>query len=173
MSGERENWYALFVSSGHEEKVKKVLEMTLGEAIEAIVPKRELRERKEGKWTVVTRKLFPGYVLVKGNIDIEIYYKIKSIPMLANFLRDEDGLLTIDEKELLTLNIITNHKDGNLEISKAFKEKNKIRIIDGPLAGLEGYIDSVDTRKGRAKVKIEFLNEIREIQLGIEFVDKI
>ena len=168
-----ENWHALFVSTGHEDKVKKFLEMTFGEEMKAIVPKRELRERKKGKWNIVKRKLFPGYVLVKGNIDIEIYYKIKDSPILANFLRDEDGLLTIDEKELIALNTLINNEDGNIDISKAFKENEKIKIIDGPLVGLEGYIDSIDARKGRAKVKIDFLGETRIIQLGIEFVDKI
>lgn len=167
------NWYALFVISGQEDKVKKFIEMTFGEEIRAIVPKRELRERKEGKWYIVKRKLFPGYVLVNGNIDIEMYYKIKESPVLGNFLRDEDGLLTIDEKELIALNILVNDEDGNIGISKAYKENEKIKIIDGPLVGLEGHIDSIDTRKGRAKVKIDFLGETRIVQLGIELVDKI
>lgn len=168
----KESWHALFVTTGHEDKVKKAIEATFKDEIKSIVPKRELRERKSGKWHIVKRTLFPGYVLIKGKITIETYYRIKEIPMLANLLKDESGPLKIEEKELEVLNILLNGEE-NIGISTAYKEGQKIRIIDGPLVGLEGHIQSVDTRKGRAKVSIDFLGDTRTVQLGIDFVDKI
>lgn len=168
----KESWHALFVTTGHEDKVKKAIEATFKDEIKSIVPKRELRERKSGKWHIVKRTLFPGYVLIKGKITIETYYRIKEIPMLANLLKDESGPLKIEEKELEVLNILLNGEE-NIGISTAYKEGQKVRIIDGPLVGLEGHIQSVDTRKGRAKVSIDFLGDTRTVQLGIDFVDKI
>ena len=169
----KESWHALFVTTGHEDKVKKAIEATFKDEIESIVPKRELRERKSGKWHIVKRTLFPGYVLIKGKITIETYYRIKEIPMLANLLRDESGPLKIEEKELEVLNILLKNGEENIGISTAYKEGQKVRIIDGPLVGLEGHIQSVDTRKGRAKLNIDFLGSPRTVQLGINFVDKI
>lgn len=166
-----EPWYALFVPTGQEEKTKNIIENTF-ENIKPLVPKRELKERKAGKWNIVKKKLFPGYVLLKGNISVEDYYKIKKLPVFANFLSDEDGLLEIDKRELRALNILLR-EDDNIGISTAYKENDKIKIIEGPLAGFEASIGSIDARKGRAKVKMDFLGETRIVQLGIDFIDKI
>lgn len=168
-----DNWYALFVGSGQEEKTKKILENIFEDKIKIIIPQRELRERKDGKWSIVSRKLFPGYLLMKGNIDVETYYNIKKSPIIGSFLRDEGGLLTIEERELRALKILVGNDDGTIEISQAYRENEKIKIIEGPLVGLEGHIESIDTRKGRAKVKVDFLGQTRIVQLGIDFVDKI
>ncbi len=138
-----------------------------------IVPKRELRERKAGKWYKVKRNLFPGYILLKGKITIETYYRIKEVPVLTNLLKDEDGPLKIEEKELEVLNILISNKDGTVGISTAYIENEKVKVANGPLVGLEGYIQSIDTRKGRAKIKIDFLGDTRIVQLGIDFIDKI
>ena len=168
-----ESWHALFVTTGHEEKIRKALEKTFGNQMKFIVPKRELRERKSGKWHIVKRTLFPGYVLIKGRITIETHYRIKEIPMLANLLKDESGPLKIEEKELEVLNILISNKDGTVGISTAYIENEKVKVANGPLVGLEGYIQSIDTRKGRAKIKIDFLGDTRIVQLGIDFIDKI
>lgn len=164
-------WYALFVKTGQEEKTKTAIEATFKD-IKAIVPTRELRERKAGKWEIVKRKLFPGYVLLKGEISVEDYYKMKTLPVATNFLRDEDGLLEIDKRELRALNILLR-EDENVRISTAYKIDEKIKIIQGPLVGFEANIESIDARKGRAKVKMDFLGETRIVQLGIDFIDKI
>lgn len=68
------------MTTGQEEKTKTAIESTF-EDIKAIVPTRELRERKSGKWEIVKRKLFPGYVLLKGEISVEDYYKMKDLPI--------------------------------------------------------------------------------------------
>lgn len=168
-----ESWYAVFVATGHEEKVKKAIEAIFEGEIRPIVPKRELRERKAGKWRKVRRTLFPGYVLIKGKITIETYYRIKEIPMLAKLLKDESGPLKIYGKELEILKTLLKSGDESVGISTTYKEGQEVRIIDGPLVGLEGHIQSVDTRKGRAKVNIDFLGDTRTVQLGINFVDKV
>ncbi len=168
-----ESWHALFVTTGHEEIIKKVLDLTFENQIQFIVPKRELRERKAGKWHIIKRNLFPGYILVKGAITIESYYRIKKIPMMTKLLKNEDGPLKIEEKELEILKILISPKDGNIGISTAYQENEKVKITNGPLSGLEGLIQSIDTRKGRAKVKLNFLGETRTVQLGIDIVEKI
>lgn len=168
-----QSWHAIFVSTGQEEKAKKALKTTFGDEMKFLVPKRELRERKKGKWHKVKRKLFPGYVLLKGNITTDRYYRMKQIPMLTKLLRDEDGALKIDEKELKLLKILIDNEDGDIGISTAYKENDKVKVTSGPLVGLEGSIESIDKRKGRAKVRIDFLGQTRIVQLGIQLVDKI
>ncbi|MGH4118101.1 antiterminator LoaP [Clostridium sp.] len=167
----KECWYVLFVSTNQEEKVKKILQKEIGNEYEFIVPTRELRERKNGKWQMVKRKLFPGYVLIKGIMDIDIYYKLKKVPGIIKLLSSEGEILTVDESELRVLKILI---DGdNIGISTLYKVNDSIKIVAGPLMGLEGQIIKVDSRKGRAKVSLSFMNEERIVELGIEVVDKI
>lgn len=171
--GTEKNWYAIFVVGGQEEKVKKNLEKTFENEMEFFVPKRELKERKEGKYHKVKRKLFPGYVLVRGNISVEHYYKMKQINGIIRLLKDEKEPTKIPEKELKILNLLMNNSKEEIGISSILKENDKIEVIDGPLFGLEGMILKVNARKGRAKVKINFLGEEKTVELGIEVVNKI
>lgn len=170
---ERENWYAIYTVGNQEEKVKKILENLLGDKIRVIIPKRQLRERKDGLWHMVEKKLFPNYVLVKGDIDTKTYYEIKNMPVSGNLLRDQQGLLKIDDRELRALKILIDEKEEVIGISKAYRENERVKIIDGPLLGLEAQILSIDRRKGRAKVSIDFLGESKSVQLGIDFIDKL
>ncbi|HBH13273.1 MAG: Transcription termination/antitermination protein nusG [Clostridiales bacterium 38_11] len=166
-------WYALYVLTGQEDKVRKILELAFGDQLKVIVPKRELKERKAGTWRIVKKNLFPGYVFLKGIISTETYYSIKSLPVAARLLKDEDGPLKIHDSEISVLRIFFETDDGNVKISKAYKENDVIRIVEGPLSGLEGIIQSFDIRKGRAKVKIDLLGSTKTIQLGVELIDKI
>ncbi len=168
-----EAWYVLFVNTNKEENVKKTLEREMGNEYKIIVPTRELRERRNGKWDKIKRKLFPGYVLIKAMMNAEVYYKIKKAPGIIKLLRDEEEVLTVSEKELKVLKILIDNNDNNIGISKIYKENDEIRIISGPLSGLEGQIVKIDSRKGRAKVNLSFMNEERIVELGIELVDKI
>ncbi|MGH4140384.1 antiterminator LoaP [Clostridium sp.] len=170
---EKECWYVLFVITSHEEKVRKTLEKEVGHGYQFIVPTRELRERKNGEWHIVKRKLFPGYVLIKGIMNIELYYKLKKIPGIIKILSNQDEVLTVDEKELKVLKILLDNQDNNIGISTLYKQNDSIKIIAGPLVGLEGQIIKADFRKGRAKVSLSFMNEERIVELGIELVDKI
>ncbi len=167
------SWHAIYVLTGQEEKVKNALDKHFGELLKIIIPKRELRERKGGKWHQVQRKLFPGYVLVKGLIDSELYYQIKRLPMLTNLLKSEEGPLTIEEHELEVLKILFSDQEGTIGFSTVYKEHDQVQVLSGPLVGLEGCIQSVDKRKGRARVKIDFLGQARTVELGINVIDKI
>lgn len=172
MFAEHEAWYVLFVLARQEEKIKQRLEIELGDSFQFIIPKRKLRERKGGKWRFVTRKLFPGYIFIRGRVTVDWYYRIKSIPDIIRFLRDEDEVLRVDEQELKVLNILVGKSD-TVEMSTVYKKEDKIQVIDGPLQGLEGQIASINRRKGRAKVKINFLNQQKVVELGVNVVDKI
>ncbi len=169
----KEAWYALFVKTNCEEKVKRILEREIGDDYSFIIPKRKLRERKDGKWYFVKRKLFPGYVLVRGNLSLEDYYHLKTVPGILKLLKSEDKVLTIDEKELEVLRILIDEKENVIGISTLYKENDAIKISDGPLTGFEGQIVSVNGRKGRAKVRLSFLNEERIVELGVQLVKKI
>ena len=163
-------WYALFVVTGDEDNVKERLQFRLNDSnIRILVPKRRMKERKNGKWEYKVRTLFPGYVLLNGFVGVEEYYFLKGIPGIIKFLMAKHDFLEINEYEMTILNklICNNEVIGSSEI---YMQGNRVIVVDGPLLGLEGYIESIDKRKGRAKVMLNLMGEARIVELSITMV---
>ncbi len=160
------DWYALFVLSGEEDRVKERLLYRFESAIRVLVPKRRIRERRGGKWYYTIKPLFPGYVLINGHIGTEEYYQLKNIPGLIKLLKSEYEPLKIGEEELRIISQLVC-SDEAIGFSDVLLENGKVAVVDGPLVSMEGYILSIDRRKGRAKVKLNFLGEERTVELGV------
>lgn len=171
MSGEvlSNNWYAVFVLTGEEDRVKERLEYRFREKFDFLVPKRELRERKNGIWFHKVRTLFPGYVLLRGNITIQDYKNFKNVPGLLRLLRVgyEPAKLESYEAEVLDRLI---YEDEMIGLSDVLIENGRVVVVDGPLTSLEGSIISIDRRKGRARVSLHFLGEERTVDLGVNIL---
>ena len=166
------NWFAVFVITGKEDKVKQALELRFDNNLRFLVPKRRLRERKCGVWTETIKVLFPGYVLINGVVTAETYYDLKQVPSLIKLLRSGNDILDVDlyEMEILSRLICNGEIIGYSEI---LYEDDKVKVLDGPLASLEGCIISINKRKGRAKIQISFMGELRTMDLGISVLGKV
>jgi transcription termination/antitermination protein NusG len=166
-------WYALFVLTGEEDKVKKRLEYRFRYSkLKFIVPKRKLMERKEGKWEEKVRTIFPGYILVNGYIGVEDYYFLVGIPGLLRVLKDTCEPLEIPEQDIAVLKKLICNSDI-IEHSSVLVESGKVVVVDGPLLGLEGLIQSIDKRKGRARVRLNFACEPRLVDLSIFIIQPV
>lgn len=160
------NWYALFVVTGEEDKVKERLSYRFRDKLRILVPKRKLRERKGGVWTNNVKNLFPGYVLLYGKISADEYYELKGIPGLLRLLRAGYEPLRIDHHEMeIICRLICNNE--TIGFSDVLIENGKVVVVDGPLVSMEGLIANIDRRKGRAKVILNFMGEPRTVELGI------
>ena len=167
-----ENWYAVHVKTGDEDKVKARLEYRFNEDVAVIVPKIRLKIRKLGKWREKIKPLFSGYVLVTGNFNVTEYYKTKRVPGLFNVFKSDCEPIKVPLGEIDFIIKCFSGED-TLEISNVFMENEKIVVIDGPLIALEGRIVKIDKRKERVKVKINFLGEERLVELGINIIQKV
>ena len=165
-------WYAIFVETGEEDMVQKCIEQFLAETdIKTLVPRRILVERKGGKIYEKVRLLIPGYVLAYAHMNTHLYYQLKSIPRVYSVLKSEYDPVPIRQQEMELLLILT--RDGQtIGFSEIYKEGDKIQVIKGPLKGLEGIIQKCDRRKKRVKVALEFLGQLRRVDLGAYMVEK-
>ncbi len=162
----QDSWYAIFVLTGEEDKVKERLKYRFKDKLRILVPKRRIKERKNGEWHHNIKTLFPGYVLVNGSVSQEDYCNLQGVPGLIKMLRSGHTPLEIDSYEMEILNrLICNNE--TIGFSNILVENKKIVVVDGPLLSLEGQIESIDYRKGRAKVRLDFLGEARTVDLGI------
>lgn len=163
------DWHGIFVETGDEDRVKERLKYRLPDDFTIIVPKRKLKLRKGGIWRIETKVLFPGYILLNGIINTEIYYLLKNIPNLFKLLKTGNEIAEIDNREMAVLSrLICNGEE--IGFSNVLVENGKVRVVDGPLFSLEGIILSIDHRKERAKVRLNFLGEERTVDLGISLL---
>src|SRR6056297_1806198 len=95
-----DKWYALFAPNNTEEKIKRQIDSNFSDELDSYIYKRLLNERRNGKYEKVERKLFPGYIILKGNIDKELYSKMREVIKPLNLLRNGEEILTIKEHEL-------------------------------------------------------------------------
>lgn len=168
-----EKWHAIFVRSGEEDRVKERLLYKFGQdGPRIIVPKRKLKERKQGKWEIKVRVLFPGYVLLNGHIGVEEYYLMKNTPGIIDILRDKSGLLVIQEDEIRVIKSLICDSEI-ISTSRVYMDGSRVIVVDGPLLGMEGLIESIDKRKGRVKVKINFIGQPRTVELSVSMVQQV
>ncbi|MFF0826326.1 antiterminator LoaP [Brevibacillus sp. NPDC003359] len=175
------SWYALFVETGKEDMVRNMILKFINEsAIRAIVPKRKLQERKQGRTNEIYKTMFPGYVFVNTKMNEEIYYDLKRLPKYNRLLirdkpRDQSNknfhevfrFSEIDEEEMtLILQLIGNEE--LIDYSTLYVENAKVIVCAGPLKGKEGLIKKIDKRKKRARIVLNILGNEVLLDVGIE-----
>ncbi len=167
-----DQWHSFFVVTGAEDKAKERIQYRLQDGFTVVVPKRKLRIRKGGIWRVETTVLFPGYVMINGEITTDIYYRLKNIPDVLRLLKTGSSVAPIDRREMSVLSkLICNNEE--IGFSNVLMENGIVQVIDGPLFSLEGIILSIDHRKERARIRLNFLGEERTVDLGISILKPV
>lgn len=171
------SWYVIFVETGYEDefccytnKVKN--QRYIGIQYNLLVPKRKIFERKQGIRREVVKTMFPGYVLLETEVIFEFFLKARNSPHVIRFLRNNSCFWEVKKEEIKQI-LKMSDSGGLIEISKGFVENDKVKIVEGPLLGMEGVITKIDRRKGRAKVNFTLNDKSLLIDLGIEIMEKV
>lgn len=163
-------WYAVFVKTGEENRVKERLDYRFGGNPAVMIPKKIIKERKDGKWYKRVRNLFPGYIFIHGVLDEHNYKELLHVPGLYKLLCIDREPVQIPKREIEVFSHLFDNEDTIRE-SDIYMEGDKITIISGPLTSLQGRILKVNRRKGRARVLLDFLGEERIIDLGVNIIE--
>ena len=162
-------WYALFVKTGEENLVKERLDYRFHGDPAVMIPKKVIKERKNGKWYRRVRNLFPGYIFLHGVMNEENYSNLWQVPGLYKLLCTDREPVRIPDCEIKVFSHLFD-KEYIIQESVILMEGEEVSIISGPLTALQGKILKVDKRKGRARVLINFLGEERVIDLGVNII---
>jgi len=161
------NIYAIQVKTGSEEAFIKRFHNTHVSFDNYIFhfPQRCLTERKSGKINKVNKPVFDGYVFVQTDgVDLYLFRQTQGF---IRFLPAKTCGIPLQGKDL----VIVSHFIKNKGVSKVrFDENNRIVVLEGVLAGLEGNIVKVDKRKGRAKIKLDLYDDSFTIDLAFEVI---
>ena len=170
------DYYVVQVSTGKEKNFIEDAEFKnkFDELSYSIVfPQRILKIRKAGKVTEKQLPVFAGYLFIgTDKISKDLYQHLKRCKGFYRFLPNNQEPRFLEGRDLEILNQFISF-GGLAKISQVvFDENDRIKVIEGPLSGLEGYIVRVNKRKGRATVCLDMCQTAFSIDLGFETLDK-
>jgi len=165
-------WYVLHTYSGYENKVKRTIESRV-EALDlvdrvydVIVPTQEEVEIKAGLRQTVEKKVFPGYVLVRMDLDDDTFYALKNTPGVTGFVSINNKPSPLGNAEVQ--NILKGMTAEAPKVKVSFQVGDTVRITDGPFADFRGEIDEINQERGKMKVLVSFFG--RETPVELDFL---
>jgi len=174
------NWYIIQTFSGFEQKVADTLkdiikneEKLLEDKVEdVLVPTHEVTEVKRGKRVQRKKKYFPSYVLVKMEMNKDLYHMIKNINKVTGFLGTTGIPAPVPEKEINK--IMGRIKEGTLapKTQITFDIGEQVKVCEGPFASFSGLVEEVDEEKSRLKVSVSIFGRPTPIDLEYNQVEK-
>ena len=172
-------WYIVHVYSGFENKVKAALEERIASSPhpekfgEVLVPTEEIVELVKGKRKTSSRKFYPGYILVKMQLDDETWHVVNDTAKVTGFLggRNKPSALSDDEAD----QILNRMAAGKLKPQPKyfFESGDDIRVIDGPFTNFNGTVEEVNHEKGKIKVLVSIFGRSTPVELDFVQVQKL
>ncbi len=172
------NWYIVQTFSGFEQKVADTIKDSikskeLNDKIDQVlVPVHEVTEVRRGKRVKREKKFFPSYVLVKMEMNKDLYHMIKNIQKVTGFLGTTGTPVPVSDKEIDK--ILGNIKEGSLvtEPSISFDVGEQVKVCEGPFSSFSGLVEEVDEEKSRLKVSVSIFGRPTPIELEFNQVEK-
>lgn len=170
-------WYVVRTYSGHENKVKALLENEvaqsgLGERISSvIVPSEKVFEVKDGKKKSKTRTFFPGYVLVEAILDTATTHLILNTPSVISFVGPKNAPAPLQPSEVRKLiGKIEERKDVEV-VEVPFRTGDAVKVIDGPFNNFNGFVQEVNEEKMKLKVMVSIFGRKTPVELDFSQVE--
>ncbi|HET7274058.1 MAG TPA: transcription termination/antitermination protein NusG [Longimicrobiaceae bacterium] len=170
-------WYAVQTYSGHENKVQRLLQRRIDEELgepdekqiqEAVVPTQEVVELRNGKRVTVTRRLYPGYVLVHMVLNQRTEHLVSNIQGVLKFLGTGSEAQPLSEDELAK---IFGAPAGE-EIPEEepvetipFTAGQVVEVVEGPFSEFSGTVQEIYHDKGKVKVEVSLFGRPTSIEL--------
>ena len=167
-------YYVIQVKSRGEKKYLELAEAIVRPRnISVFWPRRNLRVRRAGLWHNVQSPIFPGYVFLEtDSIGPELYWALKRVPGFVRFLRQNQDIQPMPERDARILATLLSLGEVVSKSTATFDRNNRIRIVEGPLKGMEGRIVRVNRRKGRIKVKLDLYEESYLVDFGFQSIEE-
>jgi len=177
-------WYVVHTQSGYEKKVKQNLEartssMNMEERIhEVVIPMEDVVELgKGGQKKVVQKKMFPGYLLVRCELDDDSWYVIRNTPGVTGFVgqgakpsplprKDVESFLSVSTE---TPEEVAHRAKPRLE----YEMGETVRVKEGPFADFSGQIIEINEDQLKLKVLVNIFGRETPVELEFSKVAKL
>lgn len=166
-------WYVVHTYSGYENKVKTNIDKMVeyrgmqDQILEVNIPTEERIEiNSEGQKKVKTRKLYPGYVVIKMIVNNETWYLVRNTEGVTGFVGHGSNPIPLTKEEVVRMGVEKMRIDIDVEIGDA------IRIIGGPFEGQVGIVEEINPEKQIVKAKVSMFGRDTPVELEFPQVNK-
>ncbi len=172
-------WYVVHTQTGSEEKAKAGLESKMAVTSlktfvsEVVVPTEQVSEIRGGKKRITERKFFPGYLLVKMEMNKESWYMVKSTPGITGFIGPGRKPTPISIEEVNSILRRTEDTETKPTPKISFEVGESIRIGQGPFANFNGSVMEVYPDRGKLKVSVSIFGRSTLVELEYWQVEKL
>ena len=166
-------WYVVHTYSGYENKVKADIEKTIenrkleNQMFEVMVPVQEVSEVKNGVRKTVTKKLFPGYVLVHMIKNDVTWYVVRNTRGVTGFVGPGSEPVPLTELEMRKLGVKFDNVNIDLEIG------DRIRVISGAWEGSEGVAKAINAAKQTVTIDTDIFGRSTSVEIEINDIQKL
>lgn len=172
-------WYIVHALSGHEAKVaqtirEKIAQQNLSQYIQEVtVPTEEVIEVRRGKKVKAERKFFPGYILVKMEMNDKAWHMVQNIPRVTGFLGANGKPQPLSEVE--AGRIFQQMQEGvdHPKPSVTFQMGENVKIVDGPFESFIGAVEEIDEERSRLKLSVSIFGRPTPVELEFTQVEKV
>lgn len=168
-------WYVVRTFSGHESKVKNFIELELKDSDsltakieEILVPTERVFEVKDGKKRSKTKNFFPGYILLKADLDNQVKDFILNTPSVMGFLGTKNNPNPLQPEEVKRIVGRISQDEDSERMETMFRAGDVVKIIDGPFNNFSGIVQEVNEEKMKMKVQVSIFG--RKTPVEIDFV---
>ncbi len=173
----RRAWYVVRTLVGHESKVKLAIEKRAqakgmsDRILQVLIPTEQEVRTKGGEKKTVTRKVFPGYVLVEMMLDDETWTLVRTTPGVTGFVESggKPVPLTPEEVEEIQRSILESKERPRI----AFSPGDTVRVIEGAFADFTGKVEQVEPERSKVKILINIFGRETPVELEVDQVEKI
>ena len=159
-------WYVLHTYSGYENVAKENLETVAvkyglqDRIMDIIIPMENVIQEKNGKKKIVQRKTMPGYLLVKMRYGDDIWHNVTRTRGVTGFTGPKGRPLELTPEEVQRMHL------ERITVEVDIAAGDKVEVIDGPLTGMVGVVESVDPEQSKLKVIVEMFGRETPVDLG-------
>lgn len=177
MSNDDKQWYIVHTYSGYEERAKRSLKQRIkfmdaeDKILQIIIPTEDEIEIRGGQRRTVTKKIFPGYVLVQMKMDDASWNVVRNTPGITGFVSSGNKPTPIAEEEVDA--ILKQMVEGSPQVKVGFRKGESVRVVDGPFTDFVGVVDEINTGKGKVKVLLTLFGRETSVELDFLQVEKL
>jgi transcription termination/antitermination protein NusG len=179
------SWYVVHTYAGYENKVKSNLHsrtasMNMEDRIyEVVIPMEDVVEFKNGKKVVVQKKVFPGYLLTRCDLDDDSWSVIRNTPGVTGFVGPGTKPTPLSRREVESILQVPVPGVGGVEQVKKtrprleYEEGETVRVKEGPFADFSGQIDEINEDQLKLKVLVNIFGRETPVELEFSQVAKL
>lgn len=166
-------WYAIQSYSGHENKVQRLIQRKIDEQDEdaeeirqVLVPTQDAVEIRKGKRVTVTRRLYPGYVLVDMDLNERTMHAINTIQGVIKFVGAGKTPQPLREEEInKILGVEVESAEDGPQEEIPFRVGQVVEVVQGPFSDFSGTVQEIYPEKGKVKVEVSLFGRPTSVEL--------